>query len=123
MFKDYAQCQITILPVRNFKESLEFYKNVLGFDVAWIWDDEGYGAVHCGGVEIHLDKQDVIHPYQSYLFVNDVDVIYAWYRDQGVRIVKEIESKPWNVREFTFEDINGHLFRVASNEENDTRTK
>lgn len=116
MFNDYAQCHITILPVRDFKQSLEYYTKVLGFEIAWIWDEEGYGAVRCGGVEIHLDKQEVIHPYQSYLFVDVVDDIYTWYREQGVHIVKEIESKPWGVREFTFEDINGHLFRVASNE-------
>lgn len=117
MMKTYGQCHITILPVKDFKESLQFYTNVLGFDIAWIWDEDGYGAVRCGEVEIHLDKQDHVAPYQSYLFVENADQIYAWYKEQGVKIIKEIESKPWGVREFTCEDINGHLFRVAHHEE------
>lgn len=116
MQKSYAQCHISILPVKNFKESLEFYTKVLGFDIAWIWDEEGYGAVKCGEVEIHLDKQETVNPYSSYLFVENADHIFSFYKKQGVKIIKEIESKPWGVREFTFEDINGHLFRVAHSE-------
>jgi catechol 2,3-dioxygenase-like lactoylglutathione lyase family enzyme len=117
MLKGYVQCHISILPVKNFKESLEYYKNILGFDVAWIWDEDGYAAVKCGEVEIHLDKQDEIAPYKSYLFVENADEIYAFYKEQGVEIIHDIESKPWGVREFTFRDINGHLFRVANSEE------
>ena len=117
MLKNFAQCHITILPVKDFKESLKYYTEVLGFDVGWIWDEDGYGAIQCGDVEIHLDKQETVHPYQSYLFVENADQLYDLYKSQGVKIVKEIESKPWKVREFTFEDINGHLFRVAHSEE------
>jgi len=122
MLKAYAQCHITILPVKDFKESIEYYKNVLGFDVAWIWDEEGYGAVQCGEVELHLDKQEKIDPCKSYLFVENADQIYAFYKEQGVKIIKEIETKPWGVREFTFEDINGHLFRVAHSDGKDKST-
>ena len=91
MLKGYAQCQITILPVRDFKESLAYYTNVLGFEVAWIWDEDGYGAVTCGGVEIHLDRQDIVVPYRSYLFVENAEEIYAFYKEQGVKVVTEIE--------------------------------
>lgn len=117
MLRNFAQCHITILPVRNFKESLDYYTNTLGFEVAWIWDENGYGAVKCGEVEIHLDRQEIVHPNHSYLFVKNADQMYDFYKENGVKIIREIESKPWGVREFTFEDINGHLFRVAHSEE------
>lgn len=117
MFRPSIQCQIPILPVSDFQQSLLYYTEVLGFDVAWIWDEHGYGAVSCGAIEIHLDKQENIETYSTYLFVSNADELYTHYKKQGVDIIREIESKPWGVREFTFRDINGHRFRVAHMEE------
>jgi uncharacterized glyoxalase superfamily protein PhnB len=116
--KGYVQCQIPILPVKNVKETLEYYRNVLGFDVAWIWEDGGYAAVQCGDIEIHLDRQENFATYRahSYLFVDNADETYMFYKRRGVEIIQEIESKPWGVREFTFRDNNGHMFRIAHNE-------
>lgn len=115
MLVGYVQCQIPILPVKNIKEALDFYRDMLGFNVAWIVDGD-YAAVQCGDIVIHLvnvDKHEKIAPYMSYLFVENADEIYSFYKSQGVEIIQQIESKPWGVREFTFQDINGHMFRVA----------
>lgn len=117
--KGYVQCQIPILPVKDFKESLEYYRDVLDFEVAWIWDENGYAAIKCGEMEVHLDKQENFETYRahSYLFVENADEVYSLYKRKGVKITQEIESKPWGVREFTFQDINGHRFRIAHSEE------
>ncbi|WP_239634212.1 VOC family protein [Paenibacillus sp. H1-7] len=117
MIQQYGQCQIPILPVSNFQESVRYYTDVLGFEVAWIWDEDGYGAVTCGGIELHLDRQDVISPAAFYWFVHNADEVYSYYKSQGVDIVKDIETKPWGVREFTFRDLNGHMVRIAHNVE------
>jgi catechol 2,3-dioxygenase-like lactoylglutathione lyase family enzyme len=112
---DYIQCQVPIIPVRNMDDSLEFYRDMLGFKVAWIWDDNGYAAIQCGDIELHLDLQELFTTYRahSYFFVQNVDKVYAMYISKAVDIVQEIELKPWGVREFTFRDINGHMFKVA----------
>jgi catechol 2,3-dioxygenase-like lactoylglutathione lyase family enzyme len=109
------QCQVPILPVYRMDDSLAFYRDVLGFEVAWIWEDHGYAAVRCGEIEFHLDVQDSFATYRahSYLFVDQAEEIYADYQNKGVDIVRQLEQKPWGVKEFTFRDPNGHLFRVA----------
>jgi uncharacterized glyoxalase superfamily protein PhnB len=109
------QCQVPILPVLSMDDSLAFYRDTLGFDVAWVWNDNGYAAVKCGGVEFHLDVQESFTTYRahSYLFVEDVEEIYAVYKSKGVDIVQEIEQKPWGVKEFTIRELNGHRFRIA----------
>lgn len=115
MLTGYVRCQIPILPVKNIKEALDFYRDMLGFNVAWIVDGD-YAAVQCGDIVFHLvnvDKHEKIAPYMSYLFVENADEIYSFYKSQGVEIIQQIDSKPWGVREFTFQDINGHMFRVA----------
>ncbi|MCR8634322.1 MULTISPECIES: bleomycin resistance protein [Paenibacillus] len=116
--QSYIHCLIPILPVNDVKASLEYYRDVLGFEVASVWDEDGYAVVQCGDIEIHLDKQDHFAVYRShsYLFVENADEIYDLYKSKHVEIIQEIESKPWGVREFTFRDINGHMFRVAHGE-------
>ncbi|MDF2962172.1 MAG: lactoylglutathione lyase-like lyase [Paenibacillus sp.] len=117
--KGYIQCQVPVLPVKNVKESIAYYRDVLGFDVAWIWNDDGYAAVQNGSIEIHLDQQESFAVYRShsYLFVQNADEVYALFKSKGVEVVQEIETKPWGVREFTFRELNGHMFRVAHGEE------
>ncbi|WP_274364044.1 VOC family protein [Paenibacillus thermotolerans] len=109
------QCQVPIIPVYSMDESLAFYRDVLGFDVAWVWEDNGYAAVRCGDIELHLDVQESFTTYRahSYFFVDNADEMYAEYKIKGVDIVQELEHKPWEVKEFTFRDLNGHMFKVA----------
>ncbi|WP_248927495.1 bleomycin resistance protein [Paenibacillus hamazuiensis] len=116
--RDYIRCQIPILPVKSVTESLTYYRDKLGFEIAWVWDEDGYAAVRCGEIEIHLDRQEHFAVYRahSYWFVENADEVYAAYKNNGVDIVQDIESKPWGVREFTFADIDGHMFRVAHEE-------
>jgi uncharacterized glyoxalase superfamily protein PhnB len=45
--------------------------------------------------------------------VDDVDFLYALYRERNVKVVSVIEDKSWRMREFTIEDPNGHRFRVG----------
>jgi len=96
-------------------ESIAFYRDVLGFKVAWIWDDNGYAAVQCGDIEFHLDEQDSFSTYRahSYFFVQDIEEVYTLYKSKSLDIIQEMEKKPWGMREFAFRDVNGHIFRVA----------
>ncbi|WP_284646449.1 VOC family protein [Paenibacillus silviterrae] len=115
----YIQCHVPVLPVLNMDDSLTFYRDVLGFEVAWVWDDNGYAAIRCGDVELHLDVQASFQPYRvhSYLFVQNIDEIYGHHAARGVDIVTSLERKPWGVREYSFRDINGHIFKVAQDDD------
>lgn len=111
----FIQCQVPILPVLSMEDTLAFYRDALGFEVAWVWEDNGYAAIRCGDIELHLDVQPSFTPYRahSYFFVDHIDDVYAEYKSKGVDIAHHLELKPWGVREFMFRDVNGHLFRVA----------
>jgi uncharacterized glyoxalase superfamily protein PhnB len=43
---------------------------------------------------------------------SEVDQLYENWKNSGVRIADELETKPWNLREFTAEDPDGNRFRV-----------
>jgi catechol 2,3-dioxygenase-like lactoylglutathione lyase family enzyme len=104
------------LPVSDVRETQAYYRDVLGFKIAWIWQEE-YGAVYNGTTEIFLVRQEgAIQPACSFVRVESADDVLAVYRERGVAIVEEIASHPYGMREFTIEDNNGHRFRIGHSE-------
>ncbi len=104
------------LPVADVRETQAYYRDVLGFKIAWIWQEE-YGAVYNGMTELYFSRETgPIRPSIAFARVADADAALALYRERGVRIVEEIASHPWGMREFTIEDLNGHRFRIGHSE-------
>ena len=46
-------------------------------------------------------------------FVTNVDSIYEEMKGKGLKIVSELENKPWQMREFTIFDNNGYAIRIG----------
>ncbi|MBW2425802.1 MAG: VOC family protein [Deltaproteobacteria bacterium] len=104
------------LPVADVRAAQAYYRDVLGFKIAWIWREE-YGAVYNGQTEIFLSRsEDPITPCCSFVRVENADTMLAYYRERGAKIVEGIASHPWGMREFTIEDNNGHRFRIGHSE-------
>jgi len=100
------------LPVKDIRTSLAFYRDSLGFETGWLWEDS-YTSVFNGEIEIHLGKQDIITPQTIYFFVEDADRVFEFLKKQNVEIIKDIELTPWGTREFSIREINGHIFRIG----------
>ena len=49
-------------------------------------------------------------PAVHWIFAADIDATYAELRSRGARIVEPLEKKPWGLRQFTVEDIDGNRF-------------
>ena len=104
------------LPVRDVRETQAYYRDVLGCKIAWIYEEE-YGAVYNGRTEIYFALETgSFEPSWNFVRVEDADAALAILRERGAKIVEEIESHPWGMREFTIEDLNGHRFRIGHSE-------
>jgi catechol 2,3-dioxygenase-like lactoylglutathione lyase family enzyme len=104
------------LPVRDVRETQRYYRDVLGFNIAWIYEEE-YGAVYNGATEIYFSVETgPITPSWNFVRVENADDVLAADRERDVKIVEDIASKPWGMREFTIEDNNGHHFRIGHSE-------
>jgi catechol 2,3-dioxygenase-like lactoylglutathione lyase family enzyme len=104
------------LPVSDVRATQAYYRDLLGFKVAWIWQEE-YGAVYNGTTEIFFVRQEgEIQPSCSFVRVENADEVMAIYRERGVRIVEEIATHPYGMREFSIVDNNGHRFRIGHSE-------
>ena len=101
------------LPVADVRATQAYYRDMLDFKIAWIWQEE-YGAVYHGTTEIYFVREEgKIQPSCSFVRVENADEVLAIYRERGVKIVEEIASHPYGMREFSIEDNNGHRFRIG----------
>lgn len=98
------------LPVNDVAETLNYYRDVLGYRIEGRQEDI-FGSVLRGKANIYFRKFDGrIAPNRCYVCVDEVDELCRSFKANGARIIEEIENKPWGYRQFTLEDINGHLF-------------
>lgn len=104
------------LPVRDVPAAQEWYRDVLGLEINWIWE-ANFGSVGRDNVELFRAEHDDARPVVCSVFVDDVDVVHDQCRERGGDIVEELELKPWGVREFSVRDPDGNVLRIGHGEE------
>ena len=98
------------LPVVDVERAQRHYREALGFEVGWLHDGE-IGSVSRGDVAIFFRK--TTRPFETvvhWIFADDIDATYRELQSLGAKIVEPLEKKPWGLRQFTVEDLDGHRF-------------
>lgn len=105
------------LRTTDLEASIRFYVDVLGFDLAFRWEDF-YAGICAGDAELHLKRVDAPDPsvgyvadgdhVHLYIHVDNVDAMAARLRDRGVPVLAGPVDRPWNTREIVLRDDQGH---------------
>ncbi len=99
------------LPVIDVERAQQHYRDALGFEIAWLYPGKEIGAVTRGNVAIFFRKRSPpFEPAVHWVYVEDVDATYAELKSLGASIVEPLEKKPWGLRQFTVEDLDGNRF-------------
>jgi predicted enzyme related to lactoylglutathione lyase len=99
------------LPVADVERAQQYYRDVLGFEIGWLQPGANIGAVSRGNVAIFFRRQQgACEPAVHWIFANDIDATYEELRSSGAKIVEPLEKKPWGLRQFTVEDLDGNRF-------------
>lgn len=119
------------LHVTNYQASLDFYTQVLGFDVSYAREEEGFAFLEREGAELMIDFLDkgrsfvtgeMEHPFgrgmNLQIEASDVDFLYQQAKKHEAPIFIEMEEK-WYRREqeelgnrqFIVQDPDGYLLR------------
>ncbi len=114
-------CISPTLAARNMKETIDFYKNSLGFQVGVCFPDASkpeYADISKDGMVLMFipDQNCGIGSEEKlgvgvniYMQIDgDIDEYYAELKKRGVRIAVDIKDEPYGIRDFTVEDINGY---------------
>jgi uncharacterized glyoxalase superfamily protein PhnB len=99
------------LPVADVERAQQYYRDTLGFEIVWLYPNKEIGAVSRGTVAIFFRKRDPpFEPAVHWVFAKDVDATYDEFKSLGANIVEPLEDKPWGLRQFTLDDLDGNRF-------------
>ena len=97
------------LPVADVERAQQHYRDALGFEIGWLYSRKEIGAVSRGNVAIFFRKRKPpFEPAVHWVFAEDIDASYQELKSLGANIVDPLEKKPWGLRQFTVEDLDGN---------------
>jgi hypothetical protein len=108
------------LPVINLKQTLDYYRDTLGFYDEWT-EGKTDGGIRRDDMRM-LFGEDAVHVRQInndtarlnlLWFVDNINEVHAEYQERGIKIESPLTAYPYGLREFAFIDINGYYIRVA----------
>jgi hypothetical protein len=84
-----------------------------------------YAGVRAGGAMLYVNHDpDLASAIKErrlqldvFLWVNDIDSIYAQHRARHAEITEGLTSRPWGVRQYVVREPNGYLLKVAESVE------
>jgi predicted enzyme related to lactoylglutathione lyase len=106
-----------------------YYRDQLGFHYERFWNEPpSFCIVERNGVFIMLAQFEtggVMRPnckvdpegsaFDAYIWIDDVDALYAEFKAKGVRIVRDIGDRIYRCRDFDIEDCNGYRLCFGQN--------
>ena len=117
------------LVVRNVEASLNFYRNVLGFQPGFTVPDAPpyvFGSVTSDGVEIFFnDQKAVAEDYPAlgakpiggsltlFIEVEEFEDLFQRVQQHGAKITMPMKDQFYGMREFAFEDPEGWVVTIA----------
>jgi catechol 2,3-dioxygenase-like lactoylglutathione lyase family enzyme len=105
---------ITIMTVRDLPQSLAYYRDTLGFEIAFQYGEPAFYAGLCSGsVQLHLIAEHRTTRQAGNgavaIMVDDVDALHADLQTRGARIVKPPADQPYGLRDFDVADLDGNM--------------
>ncbi len=99
------------LPVEDVERAQRYYRDVLGFEIGWLYPGKEIGAVSRGGVVIFFRRTSApFAPAVHWVYADDVEESYRELQASGANIVDPPEKKPWGLRQFEIQDLDGNRF-------------
>jgi len=107
------------LPVGDVQAAGQAYARQMGFTVDWSHEDSLAG-ISRDDARVFLRRrtpEEAEEGYSVLIWLNmassaEVDQLHAEWTERGVRIVEDLRTAPYNLREFTAQDPDGNRIRV-----------
>jgi GNAT superfamily N-acetyltransferase/uncharacterized glyoxalase superfamily protein PhnB len=111
-----------VFAVRDIPETLQYWKQVLGFPGTWTWGDP---PTHAGVSWQKVFIQFYQHPERAaassgnsiWIRLQHIEALYAFHQQNNAVIVSPLENKPWGVAEYIVREVNGYYIHFAASVE------
>lgn len=115
--KQFQRCGVH-LPVKNLQETIEYYRNTLGFYDEWTYSNTD-GGTRRDNLRLlfsenpeHTNLINGKHRLPLLWFADNIDEVYAELKER-IHLADELKLHSYGLREFAFIDVNGYYIRVA----------
>ena len=113
---------VPVIAANDVLATVRYFQEVLGFEQHFVWcDPPVYAAVKLGGALIYITHDpDMARAIREcdlrpdlFLWVSDIDTVYAEHKARGAEIVEEIANRPWDARQYVVREPNGYRLKIA----------
>src|SRR5438067_1006517 len=110
--KEKKFCKLTPhLPVKDVKETIEWYKQNLGFINEWYYGDPVTdGGCNRDELRILFGKPstpfETPHDLSLIFFVSNVEAVYEEIQQRSLKILDPLRQHDYGIKEFAIADIN-----------------
>jgi predicted enzyme related to lactoylglutathione lyase len=109
--KTFMGQPVAELPVADVERAQQHYRDALGFEIGWLYPGKSIGSVSRDKAVIFFRKREQpFEPAIHWVFAENIDTWYEELQASGAHIVEPMEMKPWGLRQFTVQDLDGNLF-------------
>src|SRR4051812_3221214 len=102
------------MPVRDVRSAVDYYRDVLGFDVDYMYGDSPvYAIVKRDSVRLALLEARDSKPGDGrcYIFAKAIDDYFAAVKRADADIIDALATRPYGMKDFALRDLDGN--RVA----------
>ncbi len=104
----------TVFTVSDIPASLAYYRDKLGFGVAFEYGmPTFYVGLCCGDVSLHLIAASKAPREPGHgatcIFVDDVDALHADLTKRGAKVIKAPANQDYGLRDFDVADLDGNM--------------
>jgi len=107
------------LPVGDIHAAAKAYELRMGFTLDWVHEDS-FAGLSKDAARIFLrrkspqeaGRQQPVTIWLNMASAAEVDELHRDWKDRGVSLVEELRTTPYDLREFTAEDLDGNRWRV-----------
>lgn len=105
-----------ILPASDVKETANFYRDILGFEIDVLWENPPYAVVARDQVIIEFGEGRKAYAGTGIcnIFVEDADEIYHELSSKHIEFVGDLADREYGSRDFRVRDNNGNMLIISS---------
>jgi uncharacterized glyoxalase superfamily protein PhnB len=113
---------VPVISTADVAATVRYFEETLGFEQQWIWGDPPvYAGVKAGEAILYIThdpemaaaiRERRLAP-DVFLWVSDIDSVYAQHRANNAEITEELTERPWGARQYVVREPNGYCLKVA----------
>lgn len=103
------------IPVTDMERALRFYRDILGFTVAFTnGKSVSFAVINQGGAQLHLEVQPgKAGSSHAHIMVDDLDAVHERLVRAGAAVRQAPKVQEWGLRDVVIADPDGNTFEIA----------